>query len=126
MMESGRVLDTVERHHPPDGDTIHVHVVKSPVVDASGEVVGVQGIFWDVTEQVRAEQEVAESERRYRQLTEATMDGIVLIDALGKAELFNPAAERSFGYKAAEAIAKPATPLVPAEFGVFSATDPAH
>jgi len=123
IMQTGLVLDTVEKHHPPGGETIYVHVVKTPVLDAAGEVIGVQGIFWDVTEHVRAEQEVTESERRYRQLTEATMDGIVLIDGQGNVELFNPAAERMFGYKAAEVIGRPAKPLVPDEFGVFSETD---
>jgi PAS domain S-box-containing protein len=126
IMQSGEVLDTIERHHPPSGETIHVHVMKTPVYDAAGQVVGVQGIFWDVTQQVRAEQEIAESERRYRQLTEATMDGIVLIDARGRVELFNPAAERMFGYRAAEIVGQPAMPLVPEEFKLFSETDPKH
>jgi len=47
----------------------------------------------------------------------------VLIDARGTVELFNPAAERMFGYKAAEIVGQPATPLVPDEFGVFSEID---
>jgi PAS domain S-box-containing protein len=123
IQQTGEILDTVEKHHPPDGGTIYVHVVKTAVRDAAGQVVGVQGIFWDVTEQVRAEQGVAESERRYRQLTEATMDGIVLIDAKGRVELFNPAAERMFGYKAAEMIGQLSAPLVPDEFGVFCEID---
>ena len=66
IMETGTACDTVEQHHRPDGETLHVHVVKTPITDGSGHVVGVQGIFWDVTEQVRAEQSLAESERRYR------------------------------------------------------------
>jgi PAS domain S-box-containing protein len=123
IMRTGETLDTVEQHHPPDAGTIYVHVVKTPVRDAAGQVAGVQGIFWDVTEQVRAEQGVAESERRYRQLTEATMDGIVLIDATGRVELFNPAAERMFGYQAAEMMGQLCAPLVPDEFGVFCETD---
>jgi PAS domain S-box-containing protein len=123
LMETGETLDTVERHHRPDGETIHVHVVKTPVRDAAGEVLGVQGIFWDVTQQVRAEQDLAESERRYRQLAEATLDGIVLIGENGDVELFNPAAERMFGYRAAEVLGRPAAILVPEEFAVFHEAD---
>jgi PAS domain S-box-containing protein len=122
IMETSAVCDMVERHTRPDGQTLHVHVVKSPITDAWGQVVGVQGIFWDVTEQVQAEQQLADSERRYRQLTEATMDGIVLIDGQGNVELFNPAAERMFGYQADEVLGRPVAPLVPDEFNVFCDT----
>ncbi len=124
IMETGVALDTVERHDRPDGTALHVHVVKTPVHDAAGNVVGVQGIFWDVTQQVEAEQDLAQSEHRYRQLSEATLDGIILIDARGKVELFNPAAERMFGYNAAEVIGRPAEPLVPEDFKVFAEADP--
>jgi PAS domain S-box-containing protein len=121
IMETRTACDLVERHERPDGQTLHVHVVKTPITDAAGNVVGVQGIFWDVTEQVQAEEQLAESERRYRQLAEATMDGIILIDTKGKVELFNPAAQRMFGYEAAEVIGQSVVPLVPEEFKVFGA-----
>ena len=104
IMQTGRALDTIEEHVLPDGSQIFVHVVKTPVYDAEHEVVGVQGIFWDVTQEVVAQQSIARSEKRYRQLAEAAMDAIVVIDAHGNVALFNPAAERIFGYRAAEAI----------------------
>src|SRR5262245_20514908 len=76
----GQPFETVEEHHLPEGNTIFVHVIKTPVRDAQGEIVGTQGLFWDVTEKHRADQILAESELRYRQLTEATLDAIVLVD----------------------------------------------
>ena len=115
VLEEGTIFETVEAHHLPEGGTIYVQVVKTPVYDAQGNIVGIQGIFWDVTERKRAEQILAESERRYRQLTEATLDGILLIDENEIIHLFNPAAERMFGYQADEVIGKPAGLLVPAE-----------
>lgn len=123
VMAAGRTLEVTERHRLPDGRTIHVHVVKTPVFDAGGQVIGVQGIFWDVTEQVDAEESLARSERRYRQLAEATMDGIIVVDAAGRVTLFNPAAERLFGYRRAEVIGQPATLLIPEEFKILCATD---
>jgi PAS domain S-box-containing protein len=123
IMDTGKVCDLIEQHHLPTGETLHVHVVKTPITDAAGQVIGVQGIFWDVTDRVRAEQHLADSERRYRQLTEATMNGIMLIDAQGHVELFNPAAERMFGYSAQEIVGQPVAPLVPDEFKVFSEVD---
>jgi two-component system, NtrC family, sensor kinase len=113
IMATGQILDTTERHHLPDGSTIYVHVVKTPVYDAQNRIIGVQGIFWDVTEQVHATEGLAHSERRYRQLTEATMDGIVVVDEKGGITLFNPAAERIFGYQSGEVLGGSAAQLVP-------------
>jgi two-component system, sensor histidine kinase and response regulator len=52
------VFETVEEHQLPDGETIYVRVVKTPVYDSNGMIVGTQGIFWDVTDQKRAEDEL--------------------------------------------------------------------
>jgi PAS domain S-box-containing protein len=116
VVEAGKIFETVEAHHLPEGGTIYVQVVKTPVYDSQGNNIGIQGIFWDVTERKRAEEFLAESERRYRQLTEATLDGIVLIDETETIRLFNPAAERMFGYQATELVGQPAAVLVPTEF----------
>ncbi|WP_169977249.1 PAS domain-containing sensor histidine kinase [Tautonia rosea] len=48
-----------------------------------------------------------ESEARYRQLTEATLDAVIVADCEGKITLFNPAAERTFGFEAFEVIGRP-------------------
>jgi PAS domain S-box-containing protein len=50
------VLNEVEEHVKPTGETIYVQVLKTPVYDARGEVVGTQAIFWDVTDRKRAEE----------------------------------------------------------------------
>ncbi len=113
ILQSGKPLEIVESHRLPDGSTIYVQVMKTPIFDAQGKVVGVQGIFWDVTARKRAEEVLANSERRYRQLTEATLDGIVLVDRLGVMLLFNPAAEKMFGYRADEVVGKSVAMLVP-------------
>src|SRR5262249_45384511 len=39
IMETGQTLDTIEQHHLPDGQRIFVHVVKTPIYTAEGEVV---------------------------------------------------------------------------------------
>ncbi|MDG2126249.1 MAG: CHASE domain-containing protein [Verrucomicrobiales bacterium] len=55
---SGEVLEDVELHETPDKKKIYVHVLKGPVFDAAGEIVGSQGMFWDVTERKQAEQQL--------------------------------------------------------------------
>ena len=61
-------------------------------------------------------QELTKSEARYRRLTEGSLDAIVVADQEGRITLFNPAAERAFGYAAAEVVGRPVAVLVPDEF----------
>ncbi|MCI0682474.1 MAG: PAS domain S-box protein [Gemmataceae bacterium] len=116
VLTTGQPLETVEEHVLPGGATIFVQVVKTPVRDAEGEIVGTQGLFWDVTEKHRSAQILADSELRYRQLTEATLDAIVLVDQDARITLFNPAAERMFGWQAADVIGQPSSVLVPEDY----------
>ena len=116
VFETGIPIEVVEEHRLPSGALKQVQVVKTVVLDAQGKIVGVQGIFWDITEKRLAEERLAESERRYRQLTEATLDAIVLTNEAGTVELFNPAAERMFGYRAADVVGAPATFLDSPEY----------
>src|SRR5262249_48746772 len=58
VIEQRAVLDDVEAHQKPDGERIYVQVIKTPVYDSLGEVVGPQGIVWDVSDRKRAEEEM--------------------------------------------------------------------
>ena len=55
-MDTGQVLDQEEKHVGADGRELFVHVIKTPLRDAQGRVIGVQGVFWDITERKRAEE----------------------------------------------------------------------
>jgi sigma-B regulation protein RsbU (phosphoserine phosphatase) len=48
----------VEKNQPPGGEMTFVQVVKTPLYDAQGNVIGLQGIFWDITERKRAEEQI--------------------------------------------------------------------
>jgi PAS domain S-box-containing protein len=52
-------------------------------------------------------------EARLRAILESAVDAIVTIDATGRVESFNPAAERLFGYAAAEVIGRNVSVLMP-------------
>jgi len=60
VVESGRVLDIVEQHVTPRGETLHVQVMKTPLYAADGGLIGIQAIFWDVTARIRAEEQLRE------------------------------------------------------------------
>ncbi len=53
------------------------------------------------------------SENELRALLDAAVDGVIVIDHEGRIATFNRAAERLFGYRAAEIIGQPVTALMP-------------
>jgi len=58
VIGTGKVFEVVEEHQPPTGGKIYVHVVKTPLRDAGGRIIGLQGIFWDITKEKRAEERI--------------------------------------------------------------------
>lgn len=78
VVETGRLFEAFEKYEK-SGVIRDVQVMKSPVRDADGNIVGTQVVFWDVTEQKRAElqlalaKEAAESASRAKSTFLATM-----------------------------------------------------
>ena len=60
VIESGQVLDVVEEHVTPQGETLYVQVMKTPLFSPDGKPIGIQGIFWDVTARIRDEEQLKE------------------------------------------------------------------
>src|SRR5271166_1943754 len=58
VIESGQGLDVVEEHVTPQGETLYVQVMKTPLFAHDGKPIGIQGIFWDVTARIRAEEQL--------------------------------------------------------------------
>ncbi len=57
VIESREVFHDVEGHYVR-GERLYVEVLKSPVDDHEGQIVGVQGLYWDVTARWRAEEQL--------------------------------------------------------------------
>ncbi len=96
-----------------DGRRLDVSLAVSPLRDASGTVIGASTIARDITTQKRDVERLRESEARLRSIVEAAVDGIIVIDAGGRIEAFNPGAERLFGYRADEVIGQRVNVLMP-------------
>ena len=88
----------------------------SPIRNHQGVITHFVAIEEDISELKRAEEALRASERRHRQLTEATLDAIVVADERGVISLFNAAAQRTFGYSEQEVLGQPLTILMPPEY----------
>ena len=75
---------------------------KLPLRDAHDEIIGVIGVYLDITERKKHEKEL----RNFRAAVEQSANTIVITDPEGTIEYVNPAFEKSSGYAASEALGK--------------------
>ena len=98
VIRQRQVINEVEYNQLADGTKTSVQVIKVPFNDAHGNVIGIQGIFWDVTERLKAEDELRESEARKRAILESAMDCIFFLDQNGCIVEVNHAALQTFQF----------------------------
>jgi len=78
-----------------------------PLKGEQGEIVGIIEVAFEISKEKAAEKgKVKEVEERFEALAEASIDALVIMDAEGRVIYWNPAAERMFGYSAAEITGK--------------------
>src|SRR5438874_5463983 len=83
-METGEALEDIEAYIKQTGEKLHVQVLKAPVRNARGRIVGVQGMFWDVTERIRADEAARRSDNRFRKLVQSSLIGVMVADLDGR------------------------------------------
>ena len=74
------------------------------------------GMLHDLSVRAEHEDRRRASDARWQAVVESAVDGIVVIDAHGRIEAFNPAAERLFGYAESETIGRNVTMLMPSPY----------
>lgn len=112
-LRDGKVRDVIADVPGPEG-TRHFRIVASPLRDANGEIASVIELTDDVTEQVRAERGIRESEQRYRQLFENLNDAAFVADPdTGMIVEANLAAERLLGCSRKEIVGRHQSELHP-------------
>lgn len=56
ILETGKTIEDVEEILHPDGQRYYIQTLKCPVRDAEDHIIGIQGMFWDVSDKKRAEE----------------------------------------------------------------------
>jgi PAS domain S-box-containing protein len=81
-----------------DGSTYWVENAFSLIWDENGKPMSLLGVGRDITERKRAEEELRESEEKYRNILENIEDGYFEVDRAGDFTFFNPSLCRILGY----------------------------
>ncbi len=81
-----------------------VEISGSAVKDNNGKLIGYVNIIKDISERKKLEDALIESEERFRVISTAAINAIILTDEAGKIAYWNPAAEKMFGYASQEII----------------------
>lgn len=90
VMKSGIAkYHIVESSRRSDGSVSWVDTTKIPLRGDDGSVIGLLGVFDDITERKHMEDALRESEERLRVIFETSQAGIVLVDAKGRISFAN-------------------------------------
>ena len=115
VLSGGQVLETVEEHQKPDGSKLYVQVLKTPVRDGKGRLVGTQAMFWDVTARRRAEDALRESEQRLQSILDNASAVIYVKNVDGRYVLVNRSFESLFHVNRHEIVGKTDYDMFPRE-----------
>jgi PAS domain S-box-containing protein len=93
VLSAGQNLHLVETVDTPQGRRSY-RVVKGPLRDAEGQMVGLFGVAHDITEELAAQAELRDREAHYRSVVEVLDESILVVDGQGRVLSSNPAAQR--------------------------------
>ncbi len=97
-----------------DGSRKVINNSAVPILGPDGEFRGAVAVNEDITQRTQVERSLRHTTERLDAIIRAAPLAILALDLKGRVEAWNPAAERMFGWTAAEVVGRP-TPIVPVE-----------
>ncbi len=113
LKEGGRFEHFETRRRRKNGEVFDVSLSAAPLRDGQGRLVGASKVARDITASKRSQTALAEREAHLQSVLDTVPDAMVVIDVQGIMQSFSTAAERLFGYSAAEAVGQNVKILMP-------------
>jgi PAS domain S-box-containing protein len=112
QLRAGHTIDHFETiRRRKDGSLVEISLTVSPVKDARGRIIGASKIARDISDRHHLDEATA----RLAAIVDSSDDAIVSKTLDGVITSWNRAAERLFGYTAAEAVGQPIYLIIPAD-----------
>jgi PAS domain S-box-containing protein len=102
----GRVIDYEVEFKRKDGSTVPVLLTGHVRYDQQGNVTGYEGLNLDITQRKLMERQLKEAHDFINKIIQSSPNAITATDMKGNILIWNPAAEETIGYKAADVIGK--------------------
>jgi two-component system NtrC family sensor kinase len=102
----GRVIDYEVEFKRKDGRTVPVLLTGHVRYDQKGNVIGYEGLNLDITQRKLMERQLKEAHDFINKIIQSSPNAITATDMKGNILIWNPAAEETIGYKAADVIGK--------------------
>jgi PAS domain S-box-containing protein len=103
-----------------DGSRYWANVVIIAIHNGDGELIGYGNITRDITDQIESARQLEASEAKLQTLVDTVLDtvvdGLIIINASGQIQFYNPACEQLFGYSAREVNGQSVKVLMPNAF----------
>ena len=107
VMETGlSKLNYEEPQIKPDGSPAWLRTSKVPLRDKDGRVIGVLGMYEDITERKLMEEALRQSQEKYRLIVDTANEGIWVLDEDGKTSFVNAQMADMLEYEAEEMISQ--------------------
>jgi PAS domain S-box-containing protein len=90
-----------------DNSVLHLDIHARPIWDQRRkEITGIQAIARDISDQVKTQQALIDSEEKHRKIVEGSIDAIIFVDIQGEVIDWNPAATLITGIDPKDAVGK--------------------
>lgn len=100
--DPSRYINNENENIRRDGTRVWVSWTNKPLLDEQGRTREILCIGNDNTQRRRAEEALKASQQQFEAITQSALDAVVMMDHEGRVVLWNPAAQRMFGYREEE------------------------